>query len=106
LALIAERVSKQSFPTFARENIFDPLGMKHTVVRDDHRTLIPGLAVPYTTGLGINFRLRRLAHDPPGASNVHSTVGDLALWDQNFYDAKVGGQKIIGQMQQRPKLNN
>src|SRR5262249_44733167 len=52
------------------------------------------------------FRLARVAHDPPGASNVHSTVGDLALWDQNFYDAKIGDPKLLDLMQTKAKLND
>jgi CubicO group peptidase (beta-lactamase class C family) len=109
LALIVERVSGQPLPQYARENIFGPLGMKATVVRDSHRTLIPNLAVPYGTvyaGKSKSYQLARIAHDPPGASNVHSSVRDLALWDQNFYDTTIGNPKLLGAMQVKAKLNS
>lgn len=108
LALIVERVSGQPLSVYADEQIFRPLGMKSTRVRDNHRSLIPNLVVPYGTAPGGKgeLHLARVSHDPPGASNVHSTVLDLALWDQNFYDGKIGGKKLLDEMQVRSKLNS
>jgi CubicO group peptidase (beta-lactamase class C family) len=119
LAIIAERVAKKPVPQFADESIFRPLGMKATVVRDQHRKLIANLVAPYgprfdrleksfpNDAYKLNaFQLARVAHDMPGASNIHSTVGDLARWDQNFYDAKIGDKKLLDAMQTKAKLNN
>lgn len=112
LAMIVERTTKQPMAEHARETIFTPLGMKSTVVRDGHRKLIPNLAACYaprgdtSSRDTSNFLLARVAHDPPGASNVHSTVHDLARWDQNFYDATIGGKKLIDDMQVPGKLNS
>jgi CubicO group peptidase (beta-lactamase class C family) len=112
LAIIVERTTKQSMAEYASEQIFQPLGMKSTVVRDAHRKLIPNLAACYAPRGDLSskdtsdFLLARVAHDPPGASNVHSTVHDLALWDQNFYDATVGGRKLIDDMQIPAKLTS
>ncbi len=119
LAIIVERTTKQPMAIYAQDQIFQPLKMNATVVRDSHRKLIPNLVVPYSSNFSrleaINpmdkfkltaFSLSRVAHDPPGASNVHSTVGDLARWDQNFYDATVGNKMLLDQMQTRAKLNN
>src|SRR5438034_4320960 len=79
--------------------------MMHTDVREAYRLLSPQLASGYNPK-GKSFQLRPLLHGPPGASNVHSTVRDLALWDQNFYDCKIGGQKLLASMQQKGKLNS
>jgi hypothetical protein len=35
-----------------------------------------------------------------------TTVEDLALWDENFYNPRVGGPEVIKQMLERGKLNN
>src|SRR5262249_5016859 len=70
-----------------------------------YRLLIPGLATGYSPK-GKGFALRPLLHGPPGASNVHSTVRDLALWDQNFYEARIGGRELLDAMQERAKLND
>src|SRR5262249_45216693 len=105
LAIIVERVSGRPFAQVAREEIFAPLGMKQTVVRSDYRLLIPHLAAGYSPK-GKLFELRPLLHGPPGASNIHSSVRDLALWDENFYDGRVGGLKLLQTMQQKGKLNS
>lgn len=107
LAVVVERVANKAMPVYAQEQIFGPLGMKSTVVRDNHRTLIPKLVMPYERNAATEkFQLARVAHDPPGASNVHSSVGDLARWDQDFYEPKVGDKKLLDLMQTRAKLNN
>lgn len=108
LALIAERVSRQPLAVFANEQIFRPLDMQSTRVRDNHRSLITNLAVPYAARSDRNheFQLARVAHDPPGASNVHSTVHDLARWDQHFYDATGAGRKLLDAMQVPARLNS
>ena len=41
-----------------------------------------------------------------GSENVYTTIEDLARWDQNFYDPKVGGEAVIGQMLKPGTLNN
>jgi YD repeat-containing protein len=44
--------------------------------------------------------------DTVGATSLLTTVEDLALWDENFYTARVGGQALIGQLQERGYLND
>ena len=41
-----------------------------------------------------------------GPTNLLTTVEDLFLWDQNFYEPKVGGPDLVKQLQQKGKLNN
>jgi CubicO group peptidase (beta-lactamase class C family) len=47
LALIVAIVSGQSFADFLKANVFDPLGMKHTVVYDASRPARHKLAQGY-----------------------------------------------------------
>src|SRR5215475_5060328 len=37
LSVVIKRASGKSFAEFAKENIFDPLGMKHTLILDNHK---------------------------------------------------------------------
>jgi len=37
---------------------------------------------------------------------VHTTVGDLLKWDENFYSAQVGGKPFLAELQEPGKLNN
>lgn len=105
LAIIVERASGQTLTRFAQERIFAPLGMTHTVWDTDLSLFTEERALSYPTrGSGIAPANRLDVVE--GDGNVMSTVGDLAKWDQNFYDPKVGGSTLIEQMLERGKLNN
>ena len=49
LAVILERVTKQSFPSWTKENIFKPLGMNNTFFREDYRDAIKNEAFSYAS---------------------------------------------------------
>jgi CubicO group peptidase (beta-lactamase class C family) len=107
LALIVKRVSGMSFREFTTKNIFEPLGMKNTHFRDDHAEIIKNNAYGYQQeNPGAPFRLSVTNFDTVGATSLHTTVEDLARWDENFYRPTVGGQAFLEQMLQRGKLNN
>jgi len=106
LAYIVKRVSGQSLREFAEANIFKPLGMTRTFFRDDHAVVVKQQAYAYNPGPGGAFKLSVPNYDTVGASSLLTTVEDLARWDQNFYDKKVGGDWAIDQMQIRGALND
>lgn len=105
LAQIVKRVSGQSLREFADANIFKPLGMTHTFFRDDHLVIVKNQAYAYNLWPGGAFKLSVPNYDTVGASSLLTTVEDLARWDQNFYDYRVGGKGLIEQMQVPGVLN-
>jgi CubicO group peptidase (beta-lactamase class C family) len=106
LALICERVSGQSLATFFRERIFEPLGMSSTTIYDSVLQVIPGRAGRYYADGQGGWLNAVLADSVIGPTNVHSTVRDLARWDDNFYTGRVGGAAVIAQMVQPGRLND
>jgi CubicO group peptidase (beta-lactamase class C family) len=104
LATIVERVSGKPFDAFARERIFEPLGMKHTSFQTDYGTLVRGRALSYLPVAGA-YRYVAASKSTPGPGELLTTVEDLVLWDQNFYDGRVGGKDLIAQMQVTGVLN-
>ncbi len=106
LAYIVKRVSGQSLREFAEANIFKPLGMTRTFFRDDHAVISKHQAFGYGPGPNGSFKLSVPNYDTVGASSLMTTVEDLAKWDQNFYDKKVGGDWVIEQMHIRGVLND
>jgi len=83
LALVIERISGQNFGQFLSDNIFTPLGMTHTVVRDSTEPEIPNRALGYTRKEG-SFEL--LDEHPLnhiiGSGGIYASVEDLALWSR------------------------
>ena len=106
LAQIVKRVSGQSLREFTDANIFKPLGMTRTFFRDDHAVIVKNQAYAYNAGPAGVFKLSVPNYDTVGASSLLTTVEDLARWDQNFYDHRVGGRAIIDQMQIPGILNS
>ena len=106
LAVVVKRVSGQPLREFAEANIFKPLSMTNTHFYDDHRTIIKGLVDGYLPKQGGGFLKWMPSDDHAGSSNLFTTVEDLARWDQNFYDKKVGGSALIEQMLTPGTLND
>jgi hypothetical protein len=107
LALIVEKASGQTIREFARQEIFEPLGMKNSLFYDNNRDLIRNKAFSYQKNKeGWDNLINRF--DLVGSGGVYSTVEDMNLWDQNFYNNKLGKgeQAIIDKMHQEGVLNN
>jgi CubicO group peptidase (beta-lactamase class C family) len=105
LGLIAQRVTGKPVDQLLREMVFQPLGMKHTQLRTDRWQLVPHKAWPYAIESG-KPRLFINAEEPLGDGGIFSTIGDLALWERNFDDHKVGGVDLLTQMQNVQPLSN
>ena len=86
LALIVARITGQSLRAFCQENVFGPLGMNHTVFRDDHQMLIMNRAASYRRGADGGLQSITVHADVVGDFNLYTTIEDLSRWDQNFYD--------------------
>ena len=95
LGVVIARVSGQSLAQFSEEQIFRPLGMVSTRIVDRYpdrnaRTRARGYS---NTRKG--FVVDESGWEQVGDGGVHSNLHDLALWDENFYTAKLGGEAVI-----------
>jgi len=95
LGIIVARVSGKSLREFAEENIFKPLGMKNTLFSDNRFEVVKNRASGYMVGPGNSIRARSSLFDLVGGGGVLTTVEDLYLWTQNYYEPKVGTKKMI-----------
>jgi CubicO group peptidase (beta-lactamase class C family) len=98
LGIIVSRVSGKSLRAFAEENIFKPLGMKNTRYFDNRNEVVKNRASGYMVGPNKSIRARASLFDLVGGGGVLTTVEDLYLWDQNFYEPKVGNKELISMM--------
>ena len=109
LSMIIEKISGQSLKTFTQEHIFGPLGMKSTLFYDDNTELIKNRVFSYhKKNAADGFDNVIMRFHLVGSFGAYSTIEDLFLWDQNFYNNKLGkgGQKIIKKMHEEGLLNN
>lgn len=107
LAVIVQGVTGMPFGRFLRERVLDPLGMRHTCLPDDPGMVIPQRAIGYVqTGDG-QYRMRHYWNDiVPGDGKMISTVEDLAIWDRNFYEPRIGGEQFIPLMHSHSRLKD
>lgn len=105
LSVIVKRASGKSLREFAEENIFKPLGMNNTHFNDDHTMIVKNRAAGYSPKDG-SYRIHMTTLDMVGDGGVFTTVEDLFLWDQNFYENNLGGKDLINRVLTQGTLNN
>ncbi|HMV82310.1 MAG TPA: serine hydrolase domain-containing protein [Blastocatellia bacterium] len=105
LGVIVSRVTGKSLRAFAEEALFAPLGMRNTHFHDDRTMIVPKRATGYVPSAG-GFSIFATLFDRVGDGGVMTTIEDLVKWDQNFYDAKVGGKAMIDLALTPGTLNN
>ncbi|MBL8268719.1 serine hydrolase domain-containing protein [Steroidobacter sp.] len=97
-AQVVKRLSGQSLREFTTRNLFAPLGMNSTHFRNDHAEINRGEAWGYVPAPGGKFRLAVTNFDTVGPTSLYTTVEDLAKWDQNFYEQRVGSAHFNDRM--------
>ncbi|MBW3569854.1 MAG: serine hydrolase, partial [Gemmatimonadetes bacterium] len=97
LGRVTERVSGQSIGEFQRTRIFGPLGMDRTAVAGVRRVRA---YAPDRDGEGFHLAMTR------DGGGFTTTPEDLARWDANFYDARVGGREVVEAMMREGRLNS
>lgn len=107
LAMIVEKASDLPIKEFADKNIFIPLGMKNSHFHDNHYHIIKNRVFSYSrVDGGYNNLIMRF--DLVGSGGLYSNINDLFLWDQNFYDNKLGKRKaqLVQKMHEEGILNS
>ncbi len=104
LAKVVERVTGQPFADWLRDNVFEPLGMTATVVREHSRQLVPGAAQGYAPVGDDAFNDAPDMGGGLGAGDIYSTVGDLARWMTNLGTGDLGGRAVLDAMTTRNVL--
>lgn len=103
-SVIVERVSGKSLREFAAEHLFRPLGMANTTYIDDHTEVLPNRAIGYSVGEAGAYHRDISNWEQNGDGGVFTSVEDLLLWDENFYQARVGGTVMTTALQRRGVL--
>ncbi len=84
LASIVERLSGKSFSQYVKDEMFTPLGMKHTFVYShaDDTTEYPEHLAGYQRWRRTYLEIPQRRHDGVvGDKNVYSNLKDLLIWD-------------------------
>jgi CubicO group peptidase (beta-lactamase class C family) len=106
LGQIIERITGERYAEFLKESIFDPLGMKDTMVVDERKQKVPRLALSYGDR---NHKWQDITYSPEnsiyGEDGIYSTLNDLYKWDQALYGERLVSRATL-EMAFTPGLNN
>lgn len=106
LGAIIEKVSGKTYEDFVEQEIFAPLGMKHTFYNHNEE-LVPGRVQGYEKE-GDTFRRARylsMTH-PYAAGSLISNVDDLWIWEQGLSSGKLLRQESLDRMFTPAKLSS
>jgi CubicO group peptidase (beta-lactamase class C family) len=105
LAEIVKRKTDIEFPQWVKENIFVPLEMNHSFVRDNPKAIIKHASQGYSVSKS-GFKEAGDLDASYGAGGIYTTIGDLAKWINNFDKATLGGEELINKLVTQDTLNN
>ena len=100
LGKIIEIVRGVTYEEYLRQNIFEPLGMRHSGLDNDQR-IIKSRASGYNYDGGSLTNARysdMLMFAPYAAGGIYSSVEDLYLWDQVLYTERLLKKESIDKM--------
>jgi len=108
LAEIVHKVSGQTLGEFAERHIFKPLDMKVSHFYEDFTRIVEDRALSYSQKEAGGYKNVQYIFDVVGDTGLLTNVGDLLLWDRNFYHNTLGdrGPKLIERMLVPGKLNS
>jgi len=102
--LIVQRVSGQTLNAFTQARLFRPLGMTHTLWRDDFTRVVANRATAYS-GAAPGYHTDMPFTNMVGNGGLLSTMRDLLAWNQNLDDPTVGGPRYVATMETPMRLN-
>ena len=89
LGLIIQRATGKPLREFADEQLFQPLGMKHTFFDDDRSLPLKYRAIGHGRYRDGRFHRLVMGSSTVGPWGLKTTVDDLLRWDRNFHKNKL-----------------
>lgn len=106
LGQIVGEVSGMNMAEFAKQEIFQPLGMDHTHFHNDHTQIVPHRASGYRPSQDEGFRISMTTLDMIGDGGIFTSIDDIKKWDDAFYASKVLNQDFWKTMTTNGNLND
>ena len=112
LASIVEKISKQHFRDFLKENIFEPLGMSRTTLynyQEGNDPNMPNRVFGYRkteSEKGYELNDYHVVNDVRGDGGIYSTLNDLYKWNMALVTYKVLPKEYLDEAWYWGTLNN
>lgn len=105
LSALVKRVGGKTLAEFAKERIFEPLGMGVTHYRDDITSVVPNRAIGYgRSPKGDGYKLNESPSNITGDGATQTTIRDLTGWESNFIRPVIGDESFRKNQLETAKL--
>ncbi|MEM9548384.1 MAG: serine hydrolase domain-containing protein [Bacteroidota bacterium] len=104
LAEIIAKVSGQSLTDFAKENVFDPIGMKKSFFSEDRNEVVKHRAIGYAHNGNDYERMHFFDSKVIGDGGLHTTLDDLLLWSLFFREGLDNKNQVVHNMLNKGRL--
>lgn len=106
LGQIVQEITGMNMADFAKKEIFDPLGMSNTHFHNDHTQIVKNRASGYIPNDKNGFKISMTTLDMIGDGGIFTTINDIKLWDDAYYNPGVLSKKFWEMMTKQGILNN
>lgn len=106
MAEIVAKSSNQTFADFVKFNIFEPLGMDNSLIRDDSNTILSNVALPYQKEEDKDYKKLEVQSSVVGAINAYCSATDLAKWYLNYANPNGNLGQLIQRLDTPVQLSN
>ncbi len=103
---IVNKVAEMDMADFAKQEIFEPLGMKSTHFHNDHSQIVEYRASGYAPVDSTGFKINMTSLDMIGDGGIFTTIEDIEKWDDAFYQSDVLNESFWSSMLECGVLNN
>ncbi|MGH9795656.1 MAG: serine hydrolase domain-containing protein [Candidatus Acidiferrales bacterium] len=102
---IVARVSGMSFAEFARQRLFEPLGMKSSSYSVDMRNIVKNRAQAYERTQSGRWKLAMMIDNERGGGGILTTSADLVIWNDALANNRLGAF-VSEKIQEPARLSN
>lgn len=106
LGQIVAKVSDTSMAAYAKEKIFDPLGMESTHFHDDNSRIVKNRASGYRMNRQGKFSISMTSLEMIGDGGIFTSIEDLKKWDDAFYESSILNKAFWKEMTTVGQLNS
>ena len=106
LGQIVQEITGMNMADYAKKEIFDPLGMSNTHFHNDHTQIVKNRASGYIPNDKNGFKISMTTLDMIGDGGIFTTINDIKLWDDAYYNPGVLSKKFWEMMTKQGILNN
>lgn len=106
LGQIVNQVAGMNMAEYAKQEIFEPLGMNSTHFHNNHNEIVKNRATGYMPTADESFQISMTTLEMIGDGGIFTSVNDIKKWDDSYYNSSVLSKAFWNEMTHQGVLNS